>query len=56
MLIIESTKSTTFTYINRIKKLSFIAYIDIYDEFFSILSNIVKANNYDNIWIEAITR
>ena len=56
MLIIKSIKFTTFTYINRIKKLSRVAYIDTCDESFSILFDIIDINNYDNISIEAITR
>ena len=49
MLIIKSTKSTTFTYVNYIKKLSRVARIDKCDESFSILFDIVEANNCDNI-------
>ena len=56
MLIIELIKFTTFIYVNRIKKLSRVAYIDTCDELFFILSNIVEANNYNNISIEAIIR
>ena len=56
MLIIELIKFITFIYVNRIKKLSRVAYIDIYDKFFFILFDIEKANNYDNISIEAIIR
>ena len=56
MLIIESIKFIIFAYVNRIKKLSRVAYIDICDEFFSILSNVVEVNNCDNISIEAIIR
>ena len=49
MLIIESIKFTLFIYVNRVKKLSRVARIDKYDRFFSILFNVIKANNYDNI-------
>ena len=56
MLIIELIKFTFFIYVNRIKKLSRVAYIDIYNKSFSILFNIVEANNYNNISIEAIIR
>ena len=56
MLIIESTNSITFTYVSRAKKLSQVARIDTCDKFFSILFDIVKVNNYDNISIKAIIR
>ena len=49
MLIIESTKSITFIYVSRVKKLSRVARIDKCDKSFSILFDIVEANNYDNI-------
>ena len=49
MLIIESTESTTFIYVNYIKKLSRVARINKCDESFSILFDIVEANNYNNI-------
>ena len=47
MLIIESTKSITFAYVNRAKKLSRVARIDKCDESFFILFDIIKINNYD---------
>ena len=49
MLIIESIEFTTFTYVSRTKKLSRVARIDKCDKSFSILFDIIKANNYDNI-------
>ena len=56
MLIIKSIEFTSFIYVNRAKKLSRVARIDIYDESFSTLFDIVEVNNYDSISIEAITR
>ena len=49
MLIVESTKSTTFTCINYTKKLSRVIRIDKCDESFSTLFDVVEVNNYNNI-------
>ena len=49
MLIIELIKSITFTYVSRAKKLSRVARIDKCDESFSILFDVIKINNYNNI-------